>query len=130
MPFYIGKLIHSIYLQCRKGCRFLNAKEKKYFSIWMKIMFQICRYFWKRVILKLNNSLICTIISENQGILQNLKRVQVLHSLICFQFSILEKSWVYAINLKKKSRCQTWKNGSAGPESFLNFEIDLDFSRT
>ena len=72
--------------------------------------------------------LICTLISENQGPLQTLEK-------FCkpgFFFSVchLDFFQVYSINLafflggdlEKKSRF-------AGPDIFLRFEADLDFSR-
>jgi hypothetical protein len=61
--------------------------------------------------------LICTLISENQGLLQTIEKFQVLQNLDFFQISSIKTSF------RKKCRF-------ARPEIFLRFETDLDFSRT
>ena len=79
--------------------------------------------------------LICTLISENQGLeklrsASNLRKISGPANLDFFLGLFLEKKLdLYhkpeknpGDKLKKKSRC-------AGPEIFLRFEIDLNFSR-
>ena len=80
--------------------------------------------------------LICTLISENQG-LEKLRSVSNLRKILgpakkdFFSVCHLDFFQVYGINLafflggdlEKKSRF-------AGPEIFLRFQADLDFSRT
>ena len=71
--------------------------------------------------------LICTFISENQG----LEKFQVLHTWIFFSVchldffrfnSTYKSSFFLGGDLEKKSRF-------AGPEIFLRFEASLDFSK-
>ena len=75
--------------------------------------------------------LICTLISENQGLLHTLEKFQVLQtSIFFFQVSTLKKGWVYSVNLKKNPGAKPEKKSRfAEPEIFLGFEINLDFSR-
>ena len=63
--------------------------------------------------------LICTLISENQGLFRTLEKFQVLYLNLFFQFSPLEK---IQVPNRKKLRF-------AEPQIFLWFEINLNFSR-
>ena len=93
--------------------------------------------------------LFCTFISENQGLeklrsTSNLRKISGPAHLKFFSvdlrfFSVCHLNFfhVYGINLKKKLRWQTEKKlrstekkfSCAGPEIFLRFETDLNFSR-
>ena len=92
--------------------------------------------------------LFCTLISENQGLeklrsILNLRKISGPAELIFFSvhlnfFSVCHLNFfqIYTINLKKsrwqtekKLRCTEKKFRSAGPEIFLRFETDLNFSR-
>ncbi len=92
--------------------------------------------------------LICTLISENQGLeksrsASNLRKISGPAELNSFSvhlnfFSVCHLNFfqIYTINLKKsrwqtekKLRCTEKKFRCAGPEIFLRFETDLDFSR-
>ena len=80
--------------------------------------------------------LICTLISENQG-LEKLRSVSNLRKIsgpahldffsVCHRVDFIQ---VYGINLAFFSRWRPRKKSRfAGPEIFLRFEADLDFSR-
>ena len=73
--------------------------------------------------LSLEDLLICTMISENQG-LEKLRSVPNLHTWIFFSLSPYGTDLALTLggDLEKKSRF-------AGPDIFLRFEVDLDFSR-
>ena len=85
--------------------------------------------------------LICTLISENEGLeklrsASNLRKFSVPARLNFFSFCHLNFFQIYTINLKKsrwqtekKLRCTEKKFRCAGPEIFLRFETDLNFSR-
>ena len=92
--------------------------------------------------------LICTLISENQGLekltsILNLRKISGPAQLNFFSahlnfFSVCHLNFfqIYTINLKKsrrqtekKLRCIEKKFRSAGPEFFLRSEADLNFSR-
>jgi hypothetical protein len=75
--------------------------------------------------------LICTLISENQGLLQTLEKFQVLQTWIFFLGSNLDKKLDLYHKPEKKSRWQTEKKSRcAGPEIFLRFETDIDFQKS
>ena len=92
--------------------------------------------------------LICTLISENEGLeklrsASNLRKISGPAQLSFFSvhlnfFSVCHLIFfqIYTINLKKsrwqtekKLRCTEKKFRCAGPEIFLRFETDLNFSR-
>ena len=92
--------------------------------------------------------LFCTFISENQGLeklrsILNLRKISGPAELNFFSvhlnfFSVCHLNFfqIYTINLKKsrwqtekKLRCTEKKFRCAGPEIFLRFEADLNFSR-
>ena len=92
--------------------------------------------------------LFCTLISENQGLdksrsVSNHRKISVPVHLNFFSvhlnfFSVCHLNFfqIYTINLKKsrwqtekKLRCTEKKFRCAGPEFFLRFETDLNFSR-
>ena len=92
--------------------------------------------------------LFCTLISENQGLeklrsILNLRKISGPAELNFFSvhlnfFSVCHLNFfqIYTINLKKsrwqtekKLRCTEKKFRCAGPEIFLRFETDLNFSR-
>ena len=92
--------------------------------------------------------LFCTLISENQGLeklrsILNLRKISGPAELNSFSvhlnfFSVCHLNFfqIYTINLKKsrwqtekKLRCTEKKFRCAGPEIFLRFETDLNFSR-
>ena len=79
--------------------------------------------------------LICTLISENQGLeklrsVSNLRKISGPAHLDFFSVCHLYFFQVYGINLAFFSRWRPRKKSRfAGPEIFLRFEADLDFSR-
>ena len=79
--------------------------------------------------------LICTLISENQGLaksrsVSNLRKISGPAHLDFFSVCHLDFFQVYGINLAFFSRWRPRKKSRfAGPEIFLRFEADLDFSR-
>ena len=96
----------------------------------------------------LHGHLICTLISENQWLeslrsASNLRKISGPAHLIFFSvdlsfFSVCHLNFfqIYTINLKKsrwqtekKLRCTEKKFRCAGPEIFLRFKTDLNFSR-
>ena len=102
----------------RKVQNFRALIMARLFNLWLfpkikgrvKVQFAVDKSFYSLSY----SHLFCTLISENPG---------------------LEKS-NYTINLKKsrrktekKIRCTEKEFSCAGPEIFLSFEIDLDFSR-
>ena len=95
-----------------------------------------------------DSHLFCTLISENQGLeklrsILNLRKISGPAELNFFSvhlnfFSVCHLNFfqIYTINLKKsrwqtekKLRCTEKKFRCAGPEIFLRFETDLNFSR-
>ena len=79
--------------------------------------------------------LICTLISENQGLeklrsVSNLRKISGPAHLYFFSVCHLDFFQIYSINLAFFSRWRPRKKSRfAGPEIFLRFETDLDFSR-
>ena len=85
--------------------------------------------------------LICTLISENQGLEKSrsasyLRKISVPAHLIFFSVCHLNFFQVYGTNLKKiqltnwkKFRSTEKKFRCAGPEIFLRFETDLNYTR-
>ena len=88
-----------------------------------------------------SSHLICTLISENEGLeksrsASNLRKISVPAHLNFFSVCHLNFFQVYGTNLKKiqltnwkKFRSTEKKFRCAGPEIFLRFETDLNFSR-
>ena len=78
--------------------------------------------------------LICTLVSENQGLEKSRSASNLSFSgpanLDFFSVCHLNFFQIYSINLAFFSRGRPRKKSRfAGPENFLRFETDLDFSR-
>ena len=73
--------------------------------------------------------LICTLISENQGIVSNLRKMSGPAHLDIFSVCHLDFSQVYGINLAFFLDGDIEKSRFEGPEIFLRFEADLGFLR-
>ena len=80
--------------------------------------------------------LFCTLISENQGLDKSRSVSNLIKSSVSFSFCHMNFFQVYGTNLKKiqltnwkKFRSTEKKFRCAGPEIFLRFETDLNFSR-
>ena len=71
--------------------------------------------------------LICTLISKNQS--PNPRKNSGSATLFFFQISTLKKTGFILKREKNPGAKPKKKSRSAGPEIFLGFEIDLDFSR-
>ena len=104
--------------------------------------------YWNDQYWQILSHLFCTLISENQGLeklrsILNLRKISGPAELNFFSvhlnfFSVCHLNFfqIYTINLKKsrwqtekKLRCTEKKFRCAGPEIFLRFETDLNFSR-
>ena len=111
-----------------------TEKKKHYFLFFSKINNEKRNCFMKINLLAFGH-LICTLISENQGLeklrsVSNLRKISGPAHLDFFSVCHLDFFQVYGINLAFFSRWRPRKKSRfAGPEIFLRFEADLDFSR-